>query len=198
MHSYCILADMLSRLLYSATVFSKHSKLPIMNLSRVDPAMVSTGDQGKRHFHAIGSGKPLLFTSVVKVDQSYLIHGRTSTNGKLQKLIKGSMLAGEFERFVGAVGMVAHVEEFKAQYYKDVLDFACFMDLDNGAPVSVSEYDVFFKKNSVCIQRLLLISLLKRRRAHDPLVVSQAPSLFAPILQLVVPLLVKSVCRLKI
>jgi hypothetical protein len=45
-------------------------------------------------------------------------------NGKLHKLVKGTLLEGEFERFVGAIGMITKDRHFMTQlYYKDALDF---------------------------------------------------------------------------
>lgn len=111
------------------------------NLSRVDPAVVSTGNHGKKHFHTLLNDQPLVFTSVIVVDQCYLNEGKTNSAGKSQKLLRGSLLEGEFERFVGAVGMVAQVSDFRAQYYKDVLDFSTFMEFgDGGTLLLLSPY----------------------------------------------------------
>jgi len=109
----------------------------IANLSRVDPAFVSTGLHGKKHFHRVANDQPLLFTSVVIVDQCYLAEGRTTTNGKLHKLIKGTLLEGEFERFVGAIGMITRERHFMAQLYKDALDFSTLMDFGDKCMFSV-------------------------------------------------------------
>ena len=120
------------RLLFSATVFDKQDKIPVANLSRVDPAYISIGLNGKRHFHCVGKDHPLLFTSVITVDQCYLDEGRTMANGKMQKVIRGSLMEGEFERFVGAIGMIIGEHQYNAQIYRDVLDFSTFMSFDSG------------------------------------------------------------------
>ena len=116
------------RLLLSAVVFGRQSGLPFMNISRADPAKISTGSHGKKHFHGIRSDQPLVFTSVVIVDLCCLEDGRTTAAGKLQKIIKGSLLGGEFERFVGNIGMIIRARTFSAQLYKDILDFSTYMD----------------------------------------------------------------------
>ena len=69
-----------------------------------------------------------MFTSVIVVDQCYLDEGKTTSTGKLQKILKGSLLEGEFERFVGNIGMVIHSRDFSAQLYKEVLDFSTYME----------------------------------------------------------------------
>jgi len=114
-------------LLLSATIFSRHDALPIANLSRVDPALVSTGLHGKKHFHHVGNDSPFTFCSVIHVDDCNLDEGRTTSNDKLQKIIKGSLMEGEFERFVGAIGMIIGQRLYNAQLFRDVLTFSTFM-----------------------------------------------------------------------
>jgi hypothetical protein len=116
----------------SATVFAKHDTLQIANLSHVNPAEVSTGLHGKKHFHRVGDDHPFTFCSVIHVDSCYLDEARTTGNGKLQKVIKGSMMEGEFERLVGAIGMIISECQYNGQLYKDVLDFSTFM-VNSGA-----------------------------------------------------------------
>jgi hypothetical protein len=60
-----------------------------------------------------------------------LDEGRTTANEKLQKIIKGSLMEGEFERFVGAIGMILGQRQYNAQIFRDVLDFSTFM-VDSG------------------------------------------------------------------
>lgn len=119
-------------LLLSAVVFDRQRGLQFMNLSRTDPAKISTGSNGKKHFHSVYSDQPLVFASVVVVDQCYLEGGKATSTGKLQKILKGSLLEGEFERFVGNIGMIIRAREFGAQLYKDVLDFSTYMDGSGG------------------------------------------------------------------
>jgi hypothetical protein len=99
-----------------------------MNLSRSDSAKISTGSNGKKHFHSVYSDQPLVFVSVIVVGQCYLEDGRATSTGKLQKVLKGSLLQGEFERFVGSIGMIIRAREFGAQLYKDDFDFSTYMD----------------------------------------------------------------------
>jgi hypothetical protein len=132
-HLLHIFADKcIYRLLLSATTFIRHPKYPVVNLSRVDPAFVSTGMHGKKHFHRVGNDQPLLCTSVVVVDQCHLNEGKVTAQGRLQKLVKASLLEGEFERLVGVIGMIIGEREFKGQLYKNVLDFTTFTDTGNG------------------------------------------------------------------
>lgn len=120
------------RLLLSAVVFDRQIGSQFMNLSRADTAKISTGSNGKKHFHSMHSDQPLVFTSVIVVDQCYLEDGKATSTGKLQKILKGSLLEGEFERFVGNIGMIIRAQEFSAQLYKDVLDFSTYMDGSGG------------------------------------------------------------------
>jgi hypothetical protein len=133
-----ILADKyIYRLLLSATTFDRHPKYPIVNLSRVDPAFVSTRMHGKRHFHRVGNDQPLLCTSVVVVDQCHLNEGKITAQGKLQKVVKASLLEGEFKRLIGVIGMIIREREFKGQLYKDILDFTTFTDTGNSKVCSI-------------------------------------------------------------
>jgi hypothetical protein len=72
-----ILADeYIYRLLLSSTTFNCHPKYPIVNLSHINSAFVSTGMHGEKHFHCVGNNQPLLCTLVVMVDQCYLNEGK--------------------------------------------------------------------------------------------------------------------------
>jgi hypothetical protein len=102
-------------------MFDHHPKYPIVNLSRIDPAFLSAGMHGKKHF--LGNNQPLLCTSVVVVDQCYLNEGNIAAQEKLQKVVKASLLEGEFEHLIGVICMIILEHEFKRQLYKDVLGF---------------------------------------------------------------------------
>jgi hypothetical protein len=52
-------------------------------------------------------------------------------NSKLQKLIKGYLMEGEFEWFVGCIGMIMQEHKYNAQLYKDTLDFSTFLAFDS-------------------------------------------------------------------
>jgi hypothetical protein len=67
---------------------------------------------------------PIIFTSVVIVDSSHLFEPKVMGNGKMQKVIAGACIAREWERLVGAIGMVIHQREFKAQLAQDNLSFS--------------------------------------------------------------------------
>jgi hypothetical protein len=113
--------NMFIRLLRSAILFKSH--LQFANLSRVDPAYVSTGCNGSKHFHRLASTAPIVFTSVIVVSSSSLLEPKMTTNSKPAKMISGALIAGEWERFVGAIGMVLWEREFKGQLFRDNLSF---------------------------------------------------------------------------
>jgi len=117
----CLLI-LLSRLLHSAIVF-QHSD-NFANLSRVHPAILSTGHLGHSYLHLLGGGsRALTFTSVIVVDTSYLLEAKPTLNSKPVKAITGALIDGEWERLIGAIGMVLHERDFKAQLFKDNLSF---------------------------------------------------------------------------
>jgi hypothetical protein len=110
------------RLLYSAIIFqqSKNSA----NLSRVDPAKISTGHLGQTYFHLLNTpGTASIFTSVILVDTCNLHEPKHMPNSKPFKSITGTLIEGEWERLVGAIGMVLHIRDFKAQLFRDNLSF---------------------------------------------------------------------------
>jgi hypothetical protein len=125
-----------NRLYKDAILFEQNGN--IGNISRTSPSLVSTGDGGKPYFHMLGAGaKAMMFTSVVLVKQSFLEEPKISGNGKLFKVIDGALLAGEYERFVGAVGMIIREQEFKSQLYLDNLSFTtAFASSDNSMSLS--------------------------------------------------------------
>jgi hypothetical protein len=147
-----LLADLcVCRLLLTAITFDRHVSLPVANLSRVDPAFVSIGHHGKKHFHRVANDQPLLFTSVILVDQCHLAEGRSTNSGKLHKVIKGQLIEGEFERFVGIIGMVIRERKFRAQLYKDILDFSTFMDFGDSGVSAVCFLHCLFLTCLTCL-----------------------------------------------
>ena len=46
-----------------------------------------------------------------------------ATPGKPVKAVSGALIEGEWECFVGAIGMVIHERDFRAQLFKDNLSF---------------------------------------------------------------------------
>ena len=93
------------------------------NLSRTDPATISTGVGSANYFHAVGSGDPYIFTSVVRVKGCNLEEPRITANGKNQKVLEGACIEGEWERLVGAVGQIIHEQEYKGQLQAGCLSF---------------------------------------------------------------------------
>jgi hypothetical protein len=108
-------------LMMQAVVFSSNGKY--RNLSRIDPAMVSTGVGSSSYFHAVGGSSPYVFTSLVLVNSCHLDEPRTSSAGKTQKVIKGACIGGEWQRLVGCVGQIIHAREFKGQIQAGNLSF---------------------------------------------------------------------------
>jgi len=119
----------LFRLLYQAVTFGGSPKFA--NLSRTDPAKISTGMGSSTHFHAVGGGAPIVFLSTIVVKDCNLQDAKVSSTGRFQKVIEGACIEGEWERLVGAIGHVIHAREFKAQYYMDNLSFATTYSSDN-------------------------------------------------------------------
>jgi hypothetical protein len=96
----------------------------ILNLSRSDPAKISTGFGGQTYFHAAGGSGPLTFISTIRVGDCYLIDPKPNANGKTQRLIEGALIEGEWERLVGAIGQVINKSEYKAQIQAGYVSFA--------------------------------------------------------------------------
>ncbi len=65
----------------------------------------------------------MMFTSVIVVNESFLEQPKITGNGKAFKVIDGALHAGEYERFVGAIGMIIGEQEFRAQLLMDNLSF---------------------------------------------------------------------------
>lgn len=96
----------------------------ILNLSRSDPARISTGFGSQTYFHAVGGSGPLTFISTVRVGDCHLIDPKHNPNGKMQRLIEGALVEGEWERLVGAIGQVINKSEYKAQIQAGYVSFA--------------------------------------------------------------------------
>lgn len=116
----------------SAIVFNKWDRFA--NLSRVDPAHISTGMNGQSFFHPVGNaGYATVFTSVIVVDDCHLLKFKASGNSRPFKVISGRLFSGEWERLVGCIGMVLNLRDFHAQLYRDVLSFSTSFKSDAGA-----------------------------------------------------------------
>ena len=136
----------------SATVFTRHAKY--FNLSREDPALVSTGSFGRNYFHAVGDATALIFTSVIVVNTCYLAEPKISDNMKPVKVIEGALLEGEWERFVGAIGMIMGEDEFRAQLFKDYLSFSTIVatGYEGSSSMSFISLLIIFKPDYCCIE----------------------------------------------
>jgi hypothetical protein len=66
----------------------------------------------------------LTFVSTVRVGNCYLMEPKSSNNGKIQKLMEGVVLEGEWERLVGLVGPVINKTDFKIQMQEGYISFA--------------------------------------------------------------------------
>ncbi len=103
-------------------------------MARSDPANISTGFGGQTYLHAVGGSPPLTFVSTVVVGQCHLIDYKTHSNGKMQKLIEGIGIEGEWDRVVGALGQVIDKVEYKAQIQAGYVSFStAFADPESGA-----------------------------------------------------------------
>ncbi len=123
------------RLLYEATCFSGVG--PFRNISRTNPAKISTGFGNQTYFHAVGGGPPFVFTSVIHVSACHLDEPKHNSNGKVQKLIEGACIEGEWERLVGAIGQVIHAREFMGQINGGDLSFGtAYASADSGVFVA--------------------------------------------------------------
>jgi len=96
----------------------------VRNLSRSDPAKLSTGFGSQTYFHAAGGSGPLTFVSAVRVGECHLIDPKSNANGKIQRLIEGAVIEGEWDRLVAVIGHVINQVEYKAQIQAGYVSFA--------------------------------------------------------------------------
>lgn len=93
-------------------------------MARFDPASISTGFGSQTYLHPVGGGSPLTFVSTVMVGDCHLIEPKTHTTGKMQKLIEGVGIEGEWERLIGALGQIIDKVEYKAQIQAGYISFS--------------------------------------------------------------------------
>ena len=110
------------RLLFQAVTFSGVGG--IRNLSHSDPAKLSTGFGSQTYLHAIGGSAPLTFVLTVLVGNCHLTNPKASTNGRMQKLIEGIGIEGEWDCLVGVVGQVINRTEYKAPIEAGYVSFS--------------------------------------------------------------------------
>lgn len=112
----------------------------IRNLARSDPTNISTGVGGQTHLHAVGGGPPLTFVSTVVVGECHLMESKMHTTGKMQKLIEGIAIEGEWDRLVGALGQIIDKVQYKAQIQAGYVSFSTsFASAESGV---LTYYDV--------------------------------------------------------
>jgi hypothetical protein len=111
----------MSRFLRQAVLFSGVGG--IRNLARTDPAKLSTGFGSQTYIHPVGGSGPITFVSTVKVRECHLIDAKVHNN-KIQKVIEGAGIDGEWERLVCAVGQIIDQQEYKSQVQAGYLQFS--------------------------------------------------------------------------
>lgn len=107
----------------------------IRNLARTNPMKLSTGFGSQTYIHAVGGSSPVTFVSVVKVRECCLIDPKINNN-KMQKMIEGAGIDGEWERLVCAVGQIINQEEYRSQVQAGYLQFSTmFTSIVSGTSV---------------------------------------------------------------
>jgi hypothetical protein len=71
----------------------------------------------------VGGSAPVTFVSVVKVRECFLVNPKVSNN-KIQKVIEGASIDGEWERVVCAIGQIINHKEYKSQIQGGYLQFS--------------------------------------------------------------------------
>lgn len=141
-------------MLYEAITFSAMGKYK--NLSRADPATVSTGVGSQSYFHGVGGGPPIIFTSTIIVSDCNLLEGKMTNNNKLQKSVEGACFAGEWERLVGAIGQVIRLRQFKGQIAGGDLTFGTAY-----APVNFGKFPLWNIHVGYCLKPHQVSHLLR-------------------------------------
>jgi hypothetical protein len=118
------------RLFRSAVLFSNNSDY--VNIARYDPRRLSIGKGVSYIYHLGGHNKPARFVSVIKVNECFLHSPKISSNAKSSRFVSGGLFSGEFERTIGAIGMILNNDEFGGQYYLDCLSFSTVMPSNVG------------------------------------------------------------------
>jgi hypothetical protein len=84
----------------------------------------------QKYFHQCGAASAAVFVSTILVDSCNLIEPRALQNTKPTKVISGALIEGEWERLVGAIGMIVHEREFKGQLFRDNISFTTTPAID--------------------------------------------------------------------
>jgi hypothetical protein len=122
----------------SAVLFSHNSRY--VNVARCDPRRLSIGHGGNYIFHVGEPQKPTIFVTPIKVNECFLQTIKYGNNNKPSRFISGGLFSGEFERAIGAIGMILNKPEFGGQYYLDCLSFSTSMPSAAGKILLVDLY----------------------------------------------------------
>ena len=74
----------------------------------------------------------MTFVSLILVNECFLVDAKVNPNAKPSRFISGGIISGEWERLVGAVGMILWTCAFKAQLYMDNLSFSTALYSNEG------------------------------------------------------------------
>lgn len=119
------------RMIKEAITFQKEGSWA--NLSRVDPALISTG-KGFNYFFGLSSqgSKFMKFISVGLVGACHLYEPHAIANNRFRKQISIALFGGEHERFIGAMGMITNQERYGLSLVGDYVEFSTTMSMPGG------------------------------------------------------------------
>lgn len=119
------------RMINEAIVFQKEGSW--VNLSRVDPALISTG-KGFNYFFGLSSQgtKFMKFISVGLVGAYHLYEPYAIAHNRFRKQISIALFGGEHERFIGAMEMITNQERYGLSLVDDYVEFSTAMSMPGG------------------------------------------------------------------
>lgn len=123
---------LLSSLYRQAVLFEQHGTF--YNLSRCNLRNIRYAPTKPFKIRSASSDRWITFLSPILVDECYLVDHKPPTGqGLPSRHISGRMVAGEWERWVCAAGMVMNeVDSFHAQISRDILQFGTALPSRNG------------------------------------------------------------------
>src|ERR1700749_1622508 len=105
--------------------FDHSEKHNVLNLSRVDPALIISKKVGKYDMVCIrNKKKPVLCVSVVAIQDDYTATPKTIGEENILKFITATPLTQEFERFAAVLCMTHGVETARCQLLDNLLTFS--------------------------------------------------------------------------
>jgi hypothetical protein len=126
-----VVANYVVSLLKQVIVFSSFRKY--RNISHINPMVISTGIGSSNYFHPVGGGTPYVFMSLIMVNSCYLDDPKTLSAGKMQKLVEGACIEGEWETLVGCISQIISSREFRGQIVGGNISFTtAFATARNG------------------------------------------------------------------